>query len=182
MLAAKYRVSQPPSKRTKRGRKVADDRMVITDPWTAWPLPASEVPRTVPIPSSSTTETQTHLSSSLHAELETAIIRTARKRIETESDPSSVSANEHPPFHISKEISSRVLSKLDRLLLSLGRVKYQQITTERVKKRILKSRWDEVVGLAGISGCIDSAETMKCITDRCNKLFDEEIPWVAETL
>jgi len=182
LLAAKYRVSQPPSKRTKRGRTVADDRMVITDPWTAWPLPASEVPRTVPIPSSSATETQTHLSSSLHAELETTIVRTARKRIQSEGEPSSVSANEHPPFHVTREISSHILSKLDRLLLTLGRVKYQQSTSERSKKRILKSRWDEVVALAGISGCVDSAETMKYITERCNKLFDEEMPWAAETV
>ena len=78
LLAAKHRQSQPPSKRTRHGRKVAEQRVVITDPWTAWPLPSNEVPRPKPIPSSTATGTQTHLSSALQAELEATILRIQR--------------------------------------------------------------------------------------------------------
>ena len=179
LLAAQYKKKQHLSRRTKNGRnKQPDDAIVIQDTWTSWPLPAGQVHRPTPFPSSSL-EDQNHSSSALHAEIEATILRIARLRIQSE-DPSKASVNEHPPYHITREITTHVINKLDRLLHSLGRIKYQYLKSERSKHRILKSKWDEIVGIAGISECIDSEETMKRITERCNRLFEEDIPWEIE--
>jgi hypothetical protein len=178
LAAAKHKRSQNPSQRTKRAR-TTHETAAITDPWTAWPLPASDVPRTLPVPSSSAINAENHLSSALHSEIEATITRIARERIQSHNR--KVSANENPPYHVTREISSRVLGKLEKLLLALGRVKYQiHSQRDQKRKRLLKSQWDEVVGLAGISGCIDSVDTMKRVTERCNELFEEEIRWDAQ--
>jgi hypothetical protein len=183
LVTAQYKKTQPSSKRSKAGKTLSrpDDAMIIQDPWTAWPLPSDQVHRPTPIPSSTASEQNESASSALHAEIEATILRIARTRIQKEGNASSVSANEHAPYHITREITSSVITKLDRLLHTLGRGKYQRLTSERSKTRTPKSRWDEIIGLAGISGCIDSEETMKMVLERCNKLFDEDMPREAET-
>jgi hypothetical protein len=72
------------------------------------------------------------------------------------------------------------MDKLDRLLHSLGRIKYEHLKSKRYSSKISKSKWDEIIGIAGISECIDSEDTMKRITERCNKLFEEDISWEIE--
>ena len=102
----------------------------------------------------------------------------ARSRIQSEEG--IVSANEHPPYQVTREVTNHVVTKLDRLLHALGRIKHRQLKSERSKHRQLKSKWDEIVGIAGISECVDSPDTMKRITERCSKLFEEDIPWETE--
>jgi RNA polymerase I specific transcription initiation factor len=178
LLAAQYKKNQGVSRRTKNGKsKQSGNTMVIQDSWTAWPLPSDIVCRPTPIPSSSMRSDNS--SNALHTEIEATILRTARSRIQAE-DPSKVSADEHPPYHITREVTNSVISKFDSLLHSLGRIKHQQLKSKRSKLRAAKSKWDEIVGIAGISECIDSEETMKHITERCNKLFGEDISWEIE--
>jgi hypothetical protein len=184
LVTAQYKKTQPTSKRSKAGRTVShpENAMIIQDPWTAWPLPSDLVHRPTPIPSSTASEQNTSSSSALHAEIEATILRIARTRIQKEGKASSVSDNEHAPYHVTREITSSVITKLNRLLHSLGRGKYQQLTSERSKTRTSKTKWDEIVGLAGISGCIDSEEMMGKIMERCNKLFDEDMPRKVEAM
>jgi hypothetical protein len=185
LLAAHHRAKQrqlPKDNKDERriGRPRTDGALVIHDRWTAWPLPASLTPRPTPIPSSSSTGAHNkHDSDALHAEIEAAILRIARKRIHDEGG--TVSANEHAPYHVTRQITSNVITRFNRLLNALGRVKYQQIDSKRIKSRQLKSRWDEIVTIAGIPGIIDSPEVIARIKERCNKLFKEEIPWSMET-
>ena len=176
LLVAQYKKKHGIPRGSKKGqdRRLKNDAIVIQDTWTAWPLPSKIVPRPTPA-SSSSSQYQENPSSALHAEIEATILRMARSRIQSEEG--MVSANEHPPYQVTREITNRVVTKLDRLLHALGRIKYQQLNSERSKHRLLKSKWDEIVGIAGISESVDSPDTMKRITERCNKLFEEDIPW-----
>jgi hypothetical protein len=175
LLAAQYKRKQGGSKKGQGGRR-RNDATAIHDTWTAWPLPSKIVPRPTPA-SSSSSQNQENPSSALHAEIEATILRIARSRIQSEGG--MVSANEHPPYQVTREVTNHVVTKLDRLLHALGRIKYQ-LSSQRSKHRLLKSKWDEIVGIAAISECVDSPDTMKRITERCNKLFEEDIPWETE--
>jgi RNA polymerase I specific transcription initiation factor len=179
LLAMQYRRKQRPSKRTKnqQAEPQLDNAMIIQDTWTAWPLPSNLVHRPIPIYSSS--NKRQHPSSALRAEIEATMLRITRSRIQSD-DPSLVSADELPPYQLTREVTSHVITKFDRLLHALGRIKYQHLKSSRAKNRLLKSGWDEIVGIAGISKCIDSSETMKRVTKRCNRLFDEDISLEAE--
>lgn len=176
LLTAQYKKTQPTSKRTKAGKTPSHSEkpLIIQDHWTAWPLPSDLVHRPSPIPSSSASEQNNTSSSALHAEIEATILRVARTRLQKEGNASSVSANEHAPYHVTREITSSVITKLDRLLHALGRSKYQRLTSERSRNRTPKSKWDEIVGMAGISGCVESEETMRKVMERCKELFDQE--------
>jgi len=180
LLTTHYKKTQPPRRlKNARGKeKDNDDDLVIDDYWTAWPLPSNVVPRPKATPSSSS-EAQDHPSRVIQAEIEATLLRNVRSRLQSQ-DPSVVSANEHPPYHVTREVTNNVLAKFDRLLHALGRIKSQQVSTERAELRLPKSKWDEIVGIAGISECIDSEETMKRIMERCNKLFQENISWEVE--
>lgn len=173
LLVHKYKKERGTSKPTNE-----QENLVLHRNWTAWPLPVHLVHRPTPIYSSSSERLES-LSSTLHAEIEAIILRLVRQRIQSQ-DRSTVSAHEHPPFGVTKQITDQVVSKLNCLLHALGRVKYQHVKSDRVKRLALKSRWDEVVGIAGISGCIYNTETMKRVTKRCSKLFGEKIPWEAD--
>src|SRR5277367_3741912 len=177
LLTTQYKKTQPrrPSKGARRKANDNDDVLVIDDYWTAWPLPSNVVSRPKAISSSS--EAQDHPSRALHAEIEATLLRNARSRLQ---DPSVVSANEHPPYHVTREVTNNVLAKFDRLLHALGRIKFQQVSAERAKLRLSKSKWDEIVGIARVSECIDSEDTMKRIMERCNKLFQENLSWEVE--
>ena len=176
--AAKHKAKHPKSPK-KRKRKNTSD-FVIHDSWTSWPLPSNLVQPPKPVPSSSSPSSPIERgSSALHAELEAAILQIARSRIQS-THPSRVSANEHPPYHVTREISNHVISRLNRLLHALGRVKHQHLNAESAKNRQLKSKWDEIVGIAGISGCIDSSDTMSRIIKRCNSLFDAHMTFEME--
>lgn len=178
LLATQYKKKQGISKGSKfEDRQLKNDAIIIQDTWTAWPLPSKIVHRPTPA-SSSSSQTAENPSSALQAEIEATILRIARSRIQSEYG--IVSANEHPPYQVARQVTNRVVSKLDRLLHALGRIKYQQLKSERSKHRVLKSKWDEIVGIAGISECVDSPDTMKRITERCNKLFEEDISWEME--
>lgn len=179
LLTAQTKKKQATPKRRKKGQdgRLKTDAIVIQDTWTAWPLPSKIVPHPNPA-SSSSSQNQENPSSALHAEIEATILRIARSRIQSEGG--MVSANEHPPYQVTREVTNHVVTKLDRLLHALGRIKYQQLSSQRSKHRLLKSKWDEIVGIAGISECVDSPDTMKRITERCNKLFEEDIPWETE--
>ena len=179
LLAAQYKKNQPLSRRTKSGKsKQPHDALVIHDIWTAWPLLPDAVHRPNPI-CSSTSPKQDNASCALHAEIEATILRIARSRIQAE-DPSKVSADEQPPYQITREVTNHVMDKLDRLLHSLGRIKYEHLKSKRYNSKILKSKWDEIIGIAGISECVASEDTMKRITERCNILFEENISWEIE--
>jgi len=175
LLAARYQRNQTRTSPIKQGRKRVPKRqdLELETAWTAWPLPSASLTRPEPIPSSSLSEQRNASANPLHAEIEAAVLRLARSRIQQDGDPKSVSAEEHPPYHITREVTNHVISKLDNLLHALGRVKYGQITSTRVKQHIRKSGWEEVIGIAGISSCVDSEDVLRCITERCNKLFDE---------
>jgi len=175
LLATQYKKTQPPRKPKSARWKPNDndDVLVIDDYWTAWPIPSSLVPRSKVI-FSSASEAENHPSKSLHAEIEASLLRNARLRLQSQ-DPSVVSANEHPPYHITREATNNVLAQFDRLLYALGRIKFQQVSVDRTKFRLSKSKWDEIVGIARISECIDSEDTMKRIVGRCNKLFQENL-------
>lgn len=179
LLATQYRKTQRPSKRIKpkQAEPQHDNAMIIQDIWTAWPLPSNLVYRPNPVYSSS--NGRQIRSNALRAEIEATILRITRSRIQSE-DPSLISADEFPPYQVTQEVTNHVITKLDRLLHALGRIKYQHLKSSRAKHRLLKSKWDEVVGVAGISSCIDSSETMRHVTERCKRLFDEDIPWEAE--
>jgi len=171
--------SNDKKKRRRLGRPKKDGTLAIYDRWTAWPLPASLVPRPTPIPSTSTNAHEYSNSEALSAEIEAAILRTARSRIHSEGG--TVSANEHAPYHVTREITTQVMTKFDQLLHAFGRVKYQQIHSERIRQRQLPSRWDEVIMLAEIAGLVNSPETRARIRERCNQLFNEEIPGSTDT-
>ena len=161
----------------RRGPPTNGNDLTINDTWTAWPLPVSLVHRPTPIPSSSANVDDEHQSDALHAEIEAAILRAARSRIQSEGG--TMSANEHAPYYVTQEITRQVMTKFSRLLQALGRVKYQQIDSERMKRSQRKSRWDEIVTMAGIIKTVDSPETMERIQARCDKLF-REIPRTTE--
>lgn len=177
LLTAQYKKTQP-KRRPKNSRRRGTDNedvLVIDEAWTAWPLPSKLVPRPK-VTYSSSSDGQDHPSTALHAEIEATLQRCARSRLQSRDS----STNEHPPYHVSREVSNNVLAKFDRLLHALGRIKSQQVKAEHAKLRLSNSKWDEIVGIAGISECIDSEETMKRIMDRCNKLFQENMPWEVE--
>jgi RNA polymerase I specific transcription initiation factor len=173
LVACHYRRSQRPSKRRKQGPR-NDASLIITDLWTAWPLPSKEVPRQDSAPPSSS-DPEGNLSTTLEAEIEAAILRVARTRIQSQN-PSSVSLNEHPPYQVTRQLTSHVIARLDRLLHALGRINYTTIT-ERGLHRTLRSRWDELVGIAAVSQCVAHPATMQRITERCNQLFEENMEW-----
>ena len=156
--------------RRKSGRPPNDESLRVNDIWTAWPLPPSIVPRPVPLPSSSTTEIEQHDSDALHAEIEAAILRIARSRIK--ADGGKVSANEHAPYQVTREVTSQVMSKFNQLLHALGRVKYQQVDSERIRKRLQKSQWDEIITMADLIGTTNT-ETTERIRKRCEELFNK---------
>lgn len=177
LLTTQYKKTQP-KRRPKNSRRRGTDNedvLVIDEAWTAWPLPSKLVPRPK-VTYSSSSDRQDHPSTALHAEIVATLQRCARSRLESRDS----SANEHPPYHVSREVSNNVLAKFDRLLHALGRIKSQQVKAEHAKLRLSNSKWDEIVGMAGISECVDSEETMKRIMDRCNKLFQENMPWEVE--
>jgi len=178
LLTAQYKKTQPTRgpKRKRRGSE-NDDVLVIEQAWTAWPLPSKTVPRPKGTYSSSS-KGQDHPSAALRAEIEATLQRSARSQLQSQSQAHS--ANEHPPYQVTREVSSNVLAKFDRLLHALGRIKFQQVKVEHAKLRLSTSKWDEIVGIAGISECVDSEETMKRIMDRCNKLFQEDMSWEVE--
>src|SRR5579859_4746280 len=123
LLAANYKKKQRMSGRTKRAKiakeenqdEKSEDGVLIGDVWTAWPLPADVVPRPVPLHSTLSTEPD-NLSSAVHAEIEAIILRTTRSALQAERKASSVSTNEHAPYQVTREVSSQVIAKLDRLL------------------------------------------------------------------
>jgi hypothetical protein len=174
LLVTQYKKKQQPSRRTKNQQ--TDNAMIIQDVWTAWPLLSNLVHRPIPIYSS---DGRQHPSNALRAEIEATILRITRSRIQSD-DPLLVSADESPPYRITQEVASHVITKFNRLLHALGRIKYQHLKSARAKNRLLKSKWDEIVGISGISTCIDSSETMRRVTERCKRLFDEDIPWEVE--
>ena len=178
LLTAQYKKTQPSRTQTRRTESDPKDILFIDDCWTAWPLPSKGVPRPK-VTLSSSSEGQDHSSTALLAEIEAALLRNARSKLRCQ-DPSVVSANEHPPYQITREVTNTVLAKFDLLLHALGRIKFQQVSAEREKLRQPKSKWAEIVGIAGISKCVDSEETMKRILERCNKLFQENISWEVE--
>ena len=169
--AAQYKKSKQLHHHRKLNRKQGD--LVIYDPWTSWPLPSALVPRPDPISSSlSNTSGQGYCSGAVHAEIEATILRIVRRRIHSENG--ICSGNEHAPYQVTREIQNQVIKKLNRLLHALSRVKYQHYS-ERGTFRVEKSRWDEIVGMAGISGSVDNMETMNRINNRCKSLFQEEM-------
>jgi hypothetical protein len=180
LLTAQYKKNQPPKRPNDKRQRVTEnqDTLIIGDYWTAWPLPLTRTFRPK-VPRSSSSEIRDHSSTPLHAEIEATLLRKARIKLQSQN-PSDVSANEHPPYHITREVTNTVIAKLDRLLHSLGRIKYQQVTSQRARIRQPPSRWDEIIGIAGISECIDSEDTMERIMQRCNKLFQEDIEWQVE--
>jgi RNA polymerase I specific transcription initiation factor len=170
---ARHKSLLPRSTRNRRNRSQVSG-LLIHDAWTAWPLPAEEVHFPEPVPSSVGREGEEGASGGLRAEIEAAVLRMARERIMTEDGSEErVSANEHPPYEVTRHVCDHVLRKLNRLLHSLARVKYS--SSERARTRELKSKWDEIVGIAALSQCIDSPETMTRITTRCKKLFNQEM-------
>ena len=176
LLAARYQKTQSKPSPTKRGRTRTPQQqsLALESTWTAWPLPSNTLTRPEPVPSSSLTEPRTTSPNPLHAQIEAAVLRLARSQIQKDGNADSVSAEEHPPYHVTREVTKHVISKVDNLLHALGRVKYGQLTSKRVKQRIPKSGWQEFVGISGISKTVASEETLKRITERCNKLFDDE--------
>lgn len=175
-FAKRKQFSRSPSRQPEHGVS----QVVIPDTWTAWPLPADVVPRTSA--GSYSIENQENFTTPLHAEIEATILRLAGSQFQAEkkNEANGMSADEHPPFEITEEVTKVVLPKLDRLLHALARVKYQQATTAHGSSKVTftresKSRWDEVVGLAGIAKCVDSEATMKRIMERCNTLFGEDM-------
>ena len=86
-------------------------------------------------------------------------------------------ADEGAPYHVMQEVTQAVMNKLDRLLHSLGRMKFQQLNSETARKHSAASKWDEIVGIAGISKCIASEEVMKRVVARGTELFKEDIHW-----
>ena len=172
LVAANYKKGQ--RKRPKTANVKYEDvhtNLVIYDTWTSWPMPSSAVRRPLVIPSSSH-NAQELSSSALQAEIKAAILRIARLRIQHDS-PSLVSSNEHPPYDVTRQVTSQVMAKLNRLRHALGRIK-QQVPV-KTNLRYLKSRCDEIVGVAGISQCVDNPETMNRVKGRCNKLFNEDM-------
>jgi hypothetical protein len=85
-----------------------------------------------------------------------------------------ISAEEGAPFKVTQEVTRGIMAKVDKLLHALGRVKFQQLGSERTRRRATPSRWDEVVEIARITSCIDDERTMKRIVGRCNNLFNED--------
>jgi len=187
LLASRFEKRKRSSKSPSRQpAQEGVSQVVVPDTWTAWPLSVEAVPRASSVSYSS--EKQENFTTPLHAEIEATILRLARSQLQAarENEVSGMSADEHPPFEITEEITKVVLAKVDRLLHALARVKHQQATTGQGSSkanfvRESKSRWDEVVGLAGIAKCVDSEATMNRIMERCNKLFEEdmdiEIEW-----
>jgi hypothetical protein len=51
-----------------------------------------------------------------------------------------------------------------------------------LRTRAPKLRWHEIVEFGRIGECIDSEETMRKVMERCNELFDKDMPWEAETM
>jgi len=179
-LAHEYRKAQRSPRRQGRWKKeasrtVKSKEFSMRDSWTTWPLPAKAVPRPDPVPNAFTQSENTP-SSALHGEIESCLLRLARERIKADNQ-GVMCADEGAPYHITKEVTHVVMNKLDRLLHSLGRMKFQQLDSETARKRSTASKWDEVVGIAGISECITSEEAMKRVVARCNKLFKEDINW-----
>lgn len=168
LIAAQHQKKQPQS------RKAPRLQLMLENGWTAWPLPSSMLPRPDPIPSSSDSEQHDRAPNPLHAEIEAALLRLARTQIQKDGNPLSVSANEHPPYHITREVRDSVISKVDYLLQALGRVKFGQITSERARQRAPKTTWEDIVGMAGLQGWAESQDTMERISERCKKLFEEE--------
>jgi hypothetical protein len=115
----------------------------------------------------------------LHGEIESCLLRIARERILAGGE-GVMCADEGALYHVTQEVTQVVMSKLDRLLHALGRMKFQQLASERTKLRASPLRWDEVVGIAGMSECIGSEETMKRIVERCSELYKEDINWEKE--
>jgi RNA polymerase I specific transcription initiation factor len=177
LIAAQHQKRQPkPPKSNKRGRppRLQSHGLVLENNWTAWPLPSRRLSRPEPIPSSSLSEQHDSAPNPLHAEIEAALLRLARTQIQKDGNPSSVSANEHPPYHLTREVTDSVISKVDHLLHALGRVKFGQITSERARVRAPKTTWEEIIGIAGLPGCVESRDTMERISERCKKLFEED--------
>jgi hypothetical protein len=147
----------------------------MRESWTAWPLPADLVPRPAHVLHTFSDE-ETGPSTGLRAEIESCLLRFARERIRADGE-GRMSAEEGAPFQVTQEVTKGIMDKVDKLLHALGRVKFQQLGSERARKRATPSRWDEVVEIVRITGCIDDEETMKRIIERCNKLFKEDTNW-----
>ena len=176
LIAAQHQKKKPGPKSRKRDGvpRLQNHALMLEKSWTAWPLPSSTSLRPDPVPSSSDSEQHDGAPNPLHAEIEAALLRLARTQIQKDGNPSSVSANEHPPYHITREVRASVISKVDHLLQALGRVKFGQITSERARRRAPKTTWEDIVRIAGLPGCVDSQDTMERISERCKKLFEED--------
>src|SRR2546423_3373232 len=131
LIAAQHQKKKPGPKSRKRDGlpRLQNHALMLEKSWTAWPLPSSTSLRPDPVPSSSDSEQHDGAPNPLHAEIEAALLRLARTQIQKDGNPSSVSANEHPPYHITREVRASVISKVDHLLQALGRVKFGQITS-----------------------------------------------------
>jgi len=177
-LAHEYRKSQRYIRRQGRRKKKATSTLKskefsMRDSWTTWPLPAKAVPRPDPIPNTFMQSENTP-SIALHCEIESCFLRLARQRIKADNQ-GVMCADEGAPYHVMQEVTQAVMNKLDRLLHSLGRMKFQQLNSETARKHSAASKWDEIVGIAGISKCIASEEVMKRVVARYNELFKEDI-------
>jgi len=181
-LAHEYRKAHQNVRRQGRRRKDASPTskskgFSMRHSWTTWPLPAKAVPRPDPIPNTFTQSEDTPCAA-LHGEIESCLLRLAKERI-TADNQGVMRADEGAPYRVTQEATRVVMNKLDRLLHSLGRMKFQQLNSETARKRSAASKWDEIVGIAGISECIASAGAMERVVKRCNKLFKEDIKWEA---
>lgn len=177
-LAHSYRQAHPPPHRQAR-RPKKDTRpasmskdLAIRESWTAWPLPADSVPRQEHVLHTFSSE-EIGPSTGLYAEIESCLLRFARQRIRGDGE-GMISAEEGAPFKVTQEVTRGIMAKVDKLLHALGRVKFQQLGSERTRRRATPSRWDEVVEIARITRCIDDDGTMKRIVERCNNLFNED--------
>jgi hypothetical protein len=176
-LAHSYRKAHPPprrqGRRPKKGVSLKKSKdLAIRDSWTAWPLPADLVPRQEPILHTFSGE-RVGPSTGLYAEIESCLLRFARERIQ--EGGGRVSAEEEAPFKITQEVTRGIVDKVDKLLHAVGRVKFQQLSSERAKIRATSSRWDEIIGIARITKCVDDEGTMERIVERCTKLFQEDL-------
>ena len=147
------------------------DSIHIHKTWTAWPLPSDIVPRPRFTSSSSDKDSS---EKHLHSEIDAAILRIARLRIQ-EEDPNLVSADEFPAKALTQKIREEVMTELDRFLLALGHVKYHTLRSNHARTRAPKSRWGEIARIARLSECFDSSETIRRVEERCNMLFKEDV-------
>jgi hypothetical protein len=178
-LAHSYRQAHPtPRRQGRRPKKDASKAskskdLAMRESWTAWPLPADSVPRQEYVLHTFSTE-ESGPSTGLYAEIESCLLRFARERIKDDGEE-KMSAEEGSPFKVTQEVTKSIVDKVDKLLRALGRVKLQQLGSERTRTRATPSRWDEIVEIVRITKCIDDEGTMKRIVERCNKVFKEDI-------